>query len=403
MAATMEPSNKKPKPVNLNWEQSLPQLPYIEQQPHIGLAGAFSGVFNNNRAQTIMVAGGTNFPNLSLLDAIKLGITPEKVYHKDVLLYRMNKNTNIKNGQWLKTVTTLPNKMAHGASVNFCDGILLFGGESQDDAGNVNASNAVYKLSLLGDEIQLKRMANMPFTFCYGSASKHKNSVYICGGMQNGQASNQVWCYDIDTDTWSLLQDYPGPPRTELISTVGKDEFGQYYLYLFSGCLIEGDMVRADTTGIKLKLTEDIYDSHWQFTQSIIPAHQSHAISLLGATSVQITSNYTICLGGYNHVVFNNFVQQLKQSQSEAQTQQIKVEFFSQPSELFNWNKHALLFNSANDTWFSLGESPFLPNCGACAESIDAGIVLISGEIKPGVRTPSVKLAKLTNAGFNIG
>lgn len=86
-----------------------------------------------------------------------------------------------------------------------------------------------------------------------------------------------------------------------------------------------------------------------------------------------------------------------KKSTKQYQWQQVKISFFSQPPKNFNWNKDALLFDSASHTWSNLGETPFLPNGGAAIEQWQDGIVLISGEIKPGVRTPTVKMASFNN------
>lgn len=402
MTVNLDYEINKTTPMTLNWEQSLPNLPDIEQLPHIGLAGAFSGLLNHNDGQTLVLAGGTNFPKLSLLDAIKLGKTPDKRYHNDILLYQTLKDADFSNGRWALASSSLPFNMAHGASVNVDDGILIFGGEYQDENGKVYPSDRLYKLTLVDNEIKIEELAPMPVSFCYGSASKHKNRVYLCGGLQNGKPSNQVWQYNIKTSMWTCLPEYPGAPRAELISTIGYDQHGQNYLYLFSGYISDGNTVKADTTGVKLKLTENISTGQWQHTQPIITKGQRAGISLLGATALQIDQQHSLCFGGYNQTVFNNFVQQLQHSQNAEQTQQIKIEFFSQPSELFNWNKHALLFNSENETWLSLGETPFPANCGASIERFGSNIILLSGEIKPGVRTPSVNLGKLTIAGFDI-
>ena len=386
-------------PITLNWQQALPCLPNIKQTPHIGLAGAFSGVFNGNgdNRHTIVLAGGTNFPNTSLLDAVKSGNTPEKVYHNEILLFSIPTGANSDQGQWRVSKAKLPQKIAHGVSINTQDGVLVFGGETQDNQGTVSPSDCVYKLYLINDEIKIKKLHNMPVSFCYGSVCRLENTLYLCGGIQNGVPSNQVWRYDIEHAAWTRLSDYPGPARTELISTIGIDQYGQHYLYLFSGVANKDNMIQADVAGVKLKLSESSSSESksWQFTADIIPQGQTDAMSLLGASHVQLSQQYTLCFGGYNKTVFNHFVEQLKQSQSKEHTQNIKIDFFSQAPEQFQWNKQAIVFDSIKNTWLSLGELPFWPNCGGAAEVIEQDVVLLSGEIKPGVRTPSVNIARL--------
>ena len=73
-----------------------------------------------------------------------------------------------------------------------------------------------------------------------------------------------------------------------------------------------------------------------------------------------------------------------------------KKQYLSQPPAAFRWNRHLLAYDAKLDVWEDLGELPFAPRCGAAMAVLPGGILVIAtGEIKPGLRTPDVVFRKL--------
>ena len=60
-------------------------------------------------------------------------------------------------------------------------------------------------------------------------------------------------------------------------------------------------------------------------------------------------------------------------------------------TEEYQWNKNIQVYNVAKNSWSVRGESPYLPNCGAALVGEGNEVTLVSGEVKPGLRTPMVK------------
>ena len=60
--------------------------------------------------------------------------------------------------------------------------------------------------------------------------------------------------------------------------------------------------------------------------------------------------------------------------------------------EAYGWNDAVLAYDPAANSWGTLGDNPYLPNCdpAVVGQGEDAFLV-IGGEIKPGLRTPQVK------------
>ena len=63
----------------------------------------------------------------------------------------------------------------------------------------------------------------------------------------------------------------------------------------------------------------------------------------------------------------------------------------------FRFNDLVLVYNTRTDTWKTLGLYPGQPVTNSRAVWWNNGIVIPSGEIQPGIRTPSIMYGKMTN------
>ncbi len=71
--------------------------------------------------------------------------------------------------------------------------------------------------------------------------------------------------------------------------------------------------------------------------------------------------------------------------------QKIVDDYMGMPPADYRWNKDVLVYTISTNSWSTLGENPYLPNCGAAVVPEKDGLLLINGEIKPGLRTPQIK------------
>lgn len=371
---------------SIKWNTQVAPIPAAkgDAEQH-GLAGAYSGVLvDDNNRQTLVMAGGANFSTKPLIESFKDGEPPQKIYHQAI--FKLSKNEQGAY-RWAQSALNLPLGSAYGASFNTKQGVLILGGEVQRDDGSVFVSKSMQILSLAKDKLSLSPLPDMPVSYAKGAAVQYGNKIYIIGGKQDGVASNAVHIYDNELGHWSKGTPYPGAARTGLVAAVSNNS-----LLIFSGSgNVDGNTVLL-TDGYKLALNNK--DAQWQKLGDVALNKQA-AIGLLGAVAVAIDEHKTLFVGGYNKQVFDNWLATLKRVSGTAQEQAAKVKYFAQTPEQFNWNKHALVFDALTEQWSSLGETPFLPNCGAAIESLDGNIVLLNGEIMPGVRTPSVKMATI--------
>jgi cyclically-permuted mutarotase family protein len=380
----------------LIWDINVPRLPPGKQQIiQEGVAGAFSGVLlqklvSGEMNEILILAGGTNFSKQPLVTAIENNQAPEKIYHKDIFLLKKEGD----KFNWSIANIDLPIGSAYGASINTSKGILLFGGEQRCANGQVVESNSIKLLTLQNDNLAVTEIADMPFTFSKGASAHFEGKVYIVGGIQNGSPSNEVHVYDIDRNLWNKLKPYPGAARVDSTATISTDDQKRPVLFLFSGSSKIDNKHIAQTDGWAITLSETNVRNSWR-PMATVSLKKNSDISLLGASSIKISAYETLFLGGYNKQIFDSWLETYQRVLGTEQEKQTQIDFFSKPPEAFKWNKQALVFNSLSNQWSSLGELPFAPNCGAAIQAFANGFLLLNGEIKPGLRTSSVKYAEI--------
>ncbi|WP_426192835.1 YjhT family mutarotase [Massilia sp. DWR3-1-1] len=118
-------------------------------------------------------------------------------------------------------------------------------------------------------------------------------------------------------------------------------------------------------------------------------------VGMLGASAAAIGSCIYI-FGGYNKPQFDQFFQAYETAAREQQAA-ILYAFMDRDAKEFAWNDHVWEFDTSDHRWRDIGQVPHAPNCGS-GVIVDGGeVFLANGEIKPGLRTASVKHGSIQN------
>lgn len=347
------------------WKEiaEIPPSPGMNVQP--GLAGAFVGRDNG----VIIAAGGANFPDKPVQEGGR------KRYYADVFVL------NALDGAW-KNAGELPQgPLAYGVSATLPEGVVLVGGSN----GKTNLSSAV--LASWNKEqgtVGFRGLPDFPATLKSAAGTADGNKVYVACGVQNGEESNRLFMLDFSKDglpdfQWRELPPCPGAPREQavMVAQGGK-------LYLVSGYGKADGKIRAFTDGW-------VYDPSLEKWDSI----PSSPVSLLGATGIKSGTHHLLFFGGFNKEEFENVV--FKSSTLKgAKLAAFKKANAARKPEEFRWNKKVLAYHTVTGTWTAIDDYPYPPNCGAGIVGLDdGGILIVNGEIMPGVRTPKVYLGEL--------
>ncbi|MDA5488474.1 N-acetylneuraminate epimerase [Yersinia kristensenii] len=222
-----------------------------------------------------------------------------------------------------------------------------------------------------------ERYPDVPVPFKYGTGTRINNNLYIGLG-----SAGQSW-YRLDTDKasdgWQKIADFPGQPREQAV-TVALD--GK--LYVFGGV---GKNAASDT---QISALNDVYrydpqTNQWQPLATRAPR------GLVGTAATTLNGSQALLLGGVNKAIFDGYFTDLSSADSdETQKNAVINAYFEQAPADYFYNRDVLMYDPVKNQWKSGGQTPFLGTAGSAITAINGDLILINGEIKPGLRTATV-------------
>lgn len=349
---------------SISWKYSrdLPIPKGFDKQ--IGVAQTVFGKIGSY----VIVAGGANFPNKSVLE----GGGAAKIRYSDLFLFK-------ESGSGLELVkqTNLPVELEGATSITTDKGIYAVGGAMNNGV----SSDIIYiTLNSSKTDVEIKKIGTLPFNYQMGVAKIKDDAIYIVSGNQNGAQSSKLFKFDIKTAVVTELAAMPaGTERYQSVGEIlnnGKEDL----LYVFGGGT--GKVAFTDGYAYSFKTNTWVQKSN-------VKIDNSKEISVLGARAIKLNNTEMLVLGGFNKVVWDKVNAEMPTLQGAA-LDAYRAEYFNRDPQDFGWNEEILIYNSASDSWKSIGKVPFLANCGEGLVMIEDRLYSINGEIKPGVRTPKI-------------
>ena len=327
----------------------LPPLP----DKH-GFAGGFAGLSHD----ALVFAGGANFPDAPPWKDGK------KVWCDSIFVLAK------RNGQWKKLKQTLPQPLAYGASVTHNNRLICIGGDN-----GVEASKEVFAIEWKDGRIAIEKLPPLPQPCTGMCAGLIDGKVYVAGGLDRLEkdcelALKTFWVLDLD-DTpsgWKELAPWPGPERFQAVPAVIGGQF-----YLLSGIAMETGPDGKPRR--RVPLLKDAYrytpakfgvPDKWERISDL-----PRAVAAAAAPAPIIGERHFLVVGG----VDNNAI---KLAQGDL-------------SKHPGFATGCLAYHTITDTWTPMGEFPDTSS-RVCAPAVKWGQdwIVLSGEVRPGVRSPRI-------------
>ena len=349
----------------LSWSD-LPTLP-----DPVGFAGPFAGVLPDPTASggsVLFVAGGANFPERRPWDG------GTKIWYDSAFVLRQP------SGTWETVSTPLPQKLAYGSSVSVKEGLVCMGG---GDA--TTHSDGVFQVRWDANAVHYSPMPPLPQPNAFSCAAVVGRTIYVAGGRaapDSPTALRVFWSLDLDAPSpeWKELEPWDGPGRILAVAGSQGDAF-----YLFSGASLEA--------GERTFLT----DAH-----RYLPGEGWKRLAAMPRAAVAapspaptIGASHSLLIGGDDG------------SQAGGDLRDAHPGF---PANI-------LAYEGFTDTWRELEEFPknlgpdpaARPNEGLWPPVTTptcqwrGRIVVPSGEVRPGVRTPRILAAEVKTSARSFG
>ena len=375
MFSTVSTYAQKAKGTAMQWKIEA-QLPASNGQPKsLGFAGPVAGVHGN----ILIIAGGANFPDAMPWSGGK------KKYYDDVYVYEKRKDKLVLH----KKISKLPSSIAYSANCSIPQGIVCAGGENEK-----GISNKVLLLQWDGvkETIVSKYLPDLPVALTNAAAGFHNNIVYVAGGETATTASDQFYCLDMNNIAagWKPLPAIPKPVSHAVL--IAQSNADHASIYLVGGR-------KKNTKGISdlysLVFEFDILKNQWEEKASL-------PYALSAGSGIAAGSNNILIFGGDKGETFHNTEKFIAAINSEKDDTR-KTELIQQKNKLQSshpgFSKEILMYNTELNEWTAVGCIPFDSPVTTTAVKWDDKVIIPSGEIRAGVRTPQILSANINPKG----
>ena len=337
----------------------------------LGVAGPVTGVYKD----MLFIGGGANFP---------AGMPWEggvKKFHVTVNVYDKKRHKL----KVLPKSFTLPYSIAYAASCSTPYGILYAGGESEK-----GLSDKVWLMIWddTAEEILFKSLPVLPVPVSNASATLIGSTVYIAGGETVANTLSHFLALDLGNIPagWNKLADIPKPvSHTVVTATPGRT--GDK-IFLCGGR-------KKNNNGIS-----DLYNSVFVYDVTTNTWDEKKALPypLSAGTGISCDAENIFLFGGDRGIVFHKtekLIAAIYAEKDPIKKQELIQEKNKLQSEHPGFSKEVLLYNSKSDTWKIAGTIPFDTPVTTTAVQWKSGIIIPSGEIRAGVRSPNILAVKI--------
>ena len=331
-----------------------------------GVSAPFCGVVGDE----LVVAGGANFPDKSLLEG-----GAKRVY-ADIWA--------LKSGDWVHA-GVLPDSTAYGATFAVDDALILAG-------GNVCGvtTDKVYELKLRDGAAVLRTLPPLPVPMEQCGWTQDGDQLYLAGGV----GTTGVYVCTIGSYEWTKLANLP-EPLVQPIAFASGDK-----LFVWGG--FNPETLEVSDKGIVMKISplaslgrndkEDlptdptvissgagggVEKSPWCETAPIPDGG-----TFVGATGATLPDGRLAVVGGVNRAIF---------ARALHNTPEDRIPYLSKEPAEYQFRQAVYAFDPETETWAMPGSEPAcaLAGPGVAVAGVNA-LFVAGGELKPGVRSPKI-------------
>ena len=359
------------KVISIEWKTIAELPPFREQSKSIGVAGPVVGIINNK----LIVAGGANFPDKMPWQGGK------KIYYNNISIFNKEKEQVFQE----KIQNSLTSNIAYAANCITPLGVVYAGGENE-----LGFSDKVYLLQWdeASNNLRQTKLPDLPVETTNGSLVCIDNTIYFLGGETLTNTTNQFYSLNLIkiNQGWMTLPVLPKPLSNMVVVAQYLD--GQKQIYLMGG--------RAKQKNGISDFSSDVYS--FDIHLKIWDKKKSLPYPLSAGTGAVFSEKYILLFGGDQGEQFNKVEQTI--SNINLEKEQFKKEnLISIKNKLLEshpgFSNEILLYNTQKNIWLSNGFIPFNASVTTNLVQWADKIIIPSGEIKAGVRTPRIISAKI--------
>jgi SSS family transporter len=351
----------------LEWDR-LPDLPDRE-----GFAGVFSGVVSENGEDFLVVAGGANFPDGRPWEDGK------KIYYNDIYVLPLKEG-----GEWRKAEAKLPQPVGYGMSASLDEGSCWFMGGKNDS----ECLSESYRVKVEKGKVIVGKALSLPGPLAEGVAAVVDGRLIVGSGTNGDETIREFYAMK-DEAEWEVLG-WPEGARGRMYA-VGGVKGGTFYFF--------GGRDNADSEEEKedrifgLDFLKEAWELNVASGKWRRLADMPEARSAAPSMAVRSGASSLLMLGG---VPVPFLAEQVA----------ARPEINGQGMEHPGFPNSILAYNTVTDRWSEAGSLPTegsFPPVTTPVVFWNGKVIIPTGEIKPGVRSPQVLIAEVGGSKLDFG
>ena len=330
-----------------NRDMTLVDLPGIPDAAYAkGVSAPFCGVVGD----ALVVAGGANFPDKSLLEG-----GAKRVY-ADIWAYA--------SGVWVHA-GVLPDSTAYGATFAVDDALILAGGNVCGET-----TDKVYELKLQDGEAVFRALPPLPVPMEQGGWTRDGDRLFLVGGV----GTTGVYTCTIGSYEWTQVADLPEPLVQPVVFASGGK------LFVWGG--FNPETLEVSDKGIVIAVAPSVIpgeakESVWREAPAIPDGG-----SFVGTAGATLPDGRLAVVGGVNRAIF---------ARALHNTPEDRIPYLSKEPAEYQFRQAVYAFDPVTEAWALLGSAAAcaLAGPGVAAHGANA-LYVAGGELKPGVRSPKI-------------
>ena len=344
------------------------------QAPHPGLAGPVSGMHNN----VLIVGGGANFP-----DSMPWG-GGKKRFHDDIYLFRSdNGRYTLLDDQRFK----MPYPVAYGASCSTSKGVLYAGGENES---GLLGTVLLIAYDSLENGLIIDRLPDLPFAIANASIATDGKKIYLAGGETGEGMSDKMLYLDLNEANaqWMQLTILPHPVSHSILAF--SVNTSRRSLYLIGG---RAKNRNRPSDFFNTNYRFDLKNNRWEQMASLL-------YPLSAGTAWSDAECNIFLFGGDAGMTFNKteeLIFAISKEEDPGKRHMLNQQKASLQAAHPGFSSEILHYNACDDEWSVDGRLPFdAPVTTTAVATRDGEVIIPSGEIRAGVRSPLILQGKFS-------
>lgn len=343
----------------------LPDLPSVDGKPNPGVAGGFVGLSYG----ALLLAGGANFPNgYPWQNGTK--VWQSTIYVLDPVG---------KVAQW-QPVGNLERPLAYGASAAWKERLICLGG---NDATQTYSTVFALTWDAEAKRIRTESLPDLPQPLANLSAAILGDELYVFGGESGQETIKRLAVLNLlnPKGGWQSRAELPGPARafTTLVALPQSEKAG---LFVLGGrqTIDHRTMVLGDAYQYNPK------QNSWKRLPNL-------PLAVAAQEAVGVGTNRLLLFGGDDGVRLRQ-IEALNNQIVSQPTHPEKANWIAERNDLQanhpGFRREIWQFQIETGRWSVAGQLPFPTPVTTTVVRWGASLILPSGEVSPGIRTPAV-------------